>query len=115
MKIKYVDNDTDKCGKGCDDQWTSTPPLPDPDDEWELVFELGKKNYDGVQTFNFSVNDSALVGITESDWGLMAVASKHLCEGGISCLATRMIVITKIKPMPRGIWLLRFLCLAPRC
>ncbi len=81
VKIKYVDKDTDKCGKGCDIK-NLNPPLPDPDDEWELVFELGKKNYDGVQTFNFSVNDSALVGITESDWGLMAVASKHLCEGG---------------------------------
>lgn len=81
VKIKYVDNDTDKCGKGCTIK-NLNPPLPDPDDEWELVFELGKKNYDGVQTFNFSVNDSALVGITESDWGLMAVASRHLCEGG---------------------------------
>lgn len=81
VKIKYIDKDTDKCGKGCTIK-NLDPPLPDPDDEWELVFELGKKNYDGVQTFNFSVNDSALAGITDSDWGLMAVASRHLCEGG---------------------------------
>jgi len=81
VKIKYVDKDTYKCGKGCTIK-NLNPPLPDPDDEWELVFELGKKNYDGVQFFKFSVNDSALAGITESDWGLVAVASRHLCDAG---------------------------------
>ena len=94
VKIKYIDKDTDKCGKGCTIK-NLDPPLPDPDDEWELVFELGKKNYDGVQTFNFSVNDSALAGITDSDWGLMAVAcAPGMCPAGAtSCLATTMTAI----------------------
>ena len=81
VSVKYTDKDTYKCGKGCDIK-DLNPPLPDPDDEWELVFELGDKGYDGIQFYRFSINDSALVGITESDWGLMAVASRHLCEGG---------------------------------
>lgn len=81
VSVKYTDQDTYKCGKGCTIK-NLNPPLPDPDDEWELVFELADKEYDGVQFFRFSVNDSALVGITESDWGLIAVASRHLCDSG---------------------------------
>ena len=81
VDVKYTDKDTYKCGKGCTIK-DLDPPLPDPDDEWELVFELADKGYDGVQFFRFSVNDSALVGITESDWGLIAVASRHLCDSG---------------------------------
>jgi hypothetical protein len=81
VDVKYTDKDTYKCGKGCTIK-DLDPPLPDPDDEWELVFELADKGYDGVQFFRFSVNDSALAGITESDWGLMAVASRHLCDSG---------------------------------
>lgn len=79
VEIKYTDYSGKTCGRGCNINGLN-PPLPDPDGEWELVFELADKHYDGIQTFNFSVNDSALTGITDSDWGLMAVRSRHLCD-----------------------------------
>ena len=45
VDVKYTDKDTYKCGKGCTIK-DLDPPLPDPDDEWELVFELADKGYD---------------------------------------------------------------------
>ena len=60
----------------------ASPPVADPDGEWEFVFRLGEQGFDGIQTYNFSINDAALSGITDSDWGLMAVRSQQLCPPG---------------------------------
>ena len=76
-----TDADTKLCGSGCNIN-NLNPPLADPDDEWEFVFRLGRRKYDGIQTFNFSVNDSALAGVTDSDWGLIAVRGRQVCPSG---------------------------------
>jgi hypothetical protein len=76
-----TDTSSSKCGKGCNINGLKAP-LPDPDGEWEFVFRLGEQGFDGIQTYNFSVNDAALSGVTEADWGLMAVRSQQLCPPG---------------------------------
>jgi len=76
-----TDTRSRNCGRGCNINGLAAP-LPDPDGEWEFVFRLGEQGFDGIQTYSFSVNDAALSGITDSDWGLMAVRSQQLCPPG---------------------------------
>ncbi len=77
--VSLFDTDTtsDSCGSGCNLNGLS-PIIPAPDGEWELVFRLADQGYDGIQTFNFSIND---FGLDESDWGLIGVRAQQLCSG----------------------------------
>jgi len=81
VEIWGTDTTSNKCGKGCNVNGLS-PPVADPDGEWELVFRLGEQGFDGIQSYNFSINDGALSGISESDWGLIAVRAQQLCPPG---------------------------------
>lgn len=81
VNIQKTDSSSSACGSGCNINGLN-PPLADPDDQWEFVFRLGRRKYDGIQTFNFSVNDSALAGISDSDWGLIAVRGRQVCPSG---------------------------------
>ncbi len=81
VNIQKTDSSSSACGSGCNIN-NLNPPLADPDDEWEFVFRLGRRKYDGIQTFNFSVNESALDGIDDEDWGLIAVRGRHVCPSG---------------------------------
>ena len=81
VAIWGTDTSSSKCGKGCNINGLNAP-LQAPDGEWELVFRLGEQGFDGIQTYNFSINDAALSGITDSDWGLIAVRSQQLCPPG---------------------------------
>lgn len=81
VAIWDTDTSSSNCGRGCNINGLNAP-LPDLDGEWELVFRLGEQGFDGIQTYNFSVNDAALSGITDSDWGLIAVRSQQLCPPG---------------------------------
>lgn len=75
------DTTSDSCGPGCNLNGLAAI-LPEPDGEWEMVFRLAGQGFDGIQTFNWSINDSALAGITDADWGLMGVRAQQLCPEG---------------------------------
>lgn len=119
VRLVRTDTQNNACGSGCNIN-NLNPPLANPDDEWEMVFRLGRRRYDGIRTFNFSVNDSALAGITESDWGVMAVRARQLCPAGSTLpddrsdcrrndksYATGTITDPQI-PLPGTPWLLGF-------
>lgn len=52
------------------------------DNEWELLFALGNKGWDGIQTFSWSVTGVALAEIALNDvpW-LAAVRAQQYCSG----------------------------------
>jgi hypothetical protein len=67
------------CGPGCNLNGSPVEPLAVPDAQWELVFRLGAQGFDGVQTWNFTTPD---FGLTEADFGIIAIRSQQLCNAG---------------------------------
>lgn len=73
-----TDTSSDNCGQGCNLSGLS-PPIANPDGEWELVFRLGEQGFDGIQTFSFATQD---FGLGLGDLGLAGIRAQQLCDPG---------------------------------
>jgi hypothetical protein len=73
------DTTSGDCGTGCNLNGAPTEPIANPDGEWVLVFRLGGTGFDNVLTWNFTTPD---FGLSESQFGLVAIRSQQLCNAG---------------------------------
>ena len=78
IELYATDTMSNSCGQGCNLNGIDAP-IANPDEEWELVFRLGRQGSQGIQTFSFSIND---FGLDESAWGLVGVRAQQLCGPG---------------------------------
>lgn len=78
IELYATDTMSNSCGQGCNLNGIDAP-IANPDQEWELVFRLGRQGFQGIQTFSFSIND---FGLDESAWGLVGVRAQQLCGPG---------------------------------
>lgn len=75
-----TDTSSNSCGgNGCNLDGLS-PPVADPDGEWEMVFRLGEQGFEGYSNFTWTV--TGLTGVQESDFGLVGIRSQQLCDAG---------------------------------
>lgn len=79
VSIFATDTASNDCGQGCNLDGLN-PDLLIPDNQWELVFRLGAQGFDSIQTFSFTV--TGLVGINESDIGIVGIRAQQLCDAG---------------------------------
>ncbi len=77
VSLIATDTTSDSCGTGCNLNGLS-PPVTDPDGEWETVYRLGSQGFDSIQTFTWTTDD---FGLGLDDFGLVAIRSQVLCSG----------------------------------
>lgn len=77
VSLYATDTSLSSCGSGCNLNGLALPALGGGD--WELIFRLGQSGFDSLQTFSWTTSD---FGLSEADFGLVAVRAQVLCSSG---------------------------------
>lgn len=77
VSLFATDTSNNSCGTGCTLTGLNLPALGGND--WEMVFRLGTTGFESVQTFSWITHD---FGLTEANFGLVAVRAQQLCADG---------------------------------